>query len=125
MKVPPLHMPICQGPVVSKKIQKNAEDPEEVTDQCNSSYCNLCFKLNEGKSLKCLNSNCNLNSHVICLSKYFLGKGDYVPIEGRCPKCGGTFLWGDIIRKYKGCYNTLDLRINIDSANDFYCSDSD
>lgn len=118
-------MPICQGPVISKKIQKNAEGSKDEISQGVGSYCNICFKPIEGKTLKCLKSICNLNSHVICLSKYFVDNGDYVPIEGKCPKCAGTFLWGDIIKKFKGCYNSLDLKINVDSANAFYSSDSE
>ncbi|XP_018565420.1 structure-specific endonuclease subunit slx1 [Anoplophora glabripennis] len=125
LKVPPLHMPICQGPVISKKLQKTAEGSTDVPDQGHASYCNLCFKPIEGRKLNCLNGRCNLNSHVVCLSKHFVDKGEYIPVEGKCPKCAGTFLWGDIIRKFRGCYNSLDLSINVDSANAFYSSDSE
>ncbi|KAJ8972111.1 hypothetical protein NQ314_000337 [Rhamnusium bicolor] len=95
-KLPPMHMPICFGPVVSKKLQKNTQELKENTINCDniSNYCNICFKPNHGKNLKCLSINCNLNSHIICLSKYFAGNGDYVPIEGKCPKCDKAYLVG-------------------------------
>ncbi|KAJ8982572.1 hypothetical protein NQ317_005043 [Molorchus minor] len=122
-RLPPMHMPICYGPVVSKKLPKTTQESPEKTD--NTNYCNLCFSLVEQKSVKCINGACNLNSHLTCLSKHFLEKGEYVPIEGNCPKCDRTFLWGDIVRKYKGCYSNLDVTINVDLANGFYSSDSD
>ncbi|KAJ8916627.1 hypothetical protein NQ315_000272 [Exocentrus adspersus] len=123
IKAPPMHMPICQGPVVSKKIQKNIESVNPAIVSVGN--CNICFKHNEGRSLKCLNTSCDLSCHVICLSKYFLEEGQYVPVQGRCPKCKGTFLWGDIVRKYKGCYNNLDLQIDVGSVDNLYCSDSE
>ncbi|KAJ8954223.1 hypothetical protein NQ318_005818 [Aromia moschata] len=123
-KLPPMHMPICHGPVVSKKLPNGAQQSIE-NSNCDIAYCNICFSGINGKSVKCINAECNLNSHVICLSKYFTEKGQYVPIEGECPKCRRTFLWGDIVRKYKGCYSELEVKINVDSANDFYSSDSE
>lgn len=111
-------MPVCLGPVKSKKIKK----PNELLSQNDSDptfhYCFICKDLIEpGKELKCLNFNCDLVSHIICLSKCYLSKGQYVPIDGNCPKCKNNFLWGEIIRKYKGCYGEL-------KANE-YNSDSD
>nr|XP_023014784.1 structure-specific endonuclease subunit slx1 [Leptinotarsa decemlineata] len=121
--LPPMHMPICHGPIVSKKLPKSSQELSQTTE-C-SNQCNICFETVEERPLRCLNNNCNLNCHIICLSKYFLQSGEYVPLEGNCPKCDKTFLWGDIVRKYKGCYNNIDVEINIDSANDFYNSDSE
>lgn len=55
---------------------------------------------------------------MICLSKKFLQKGEFIPIEGKCPKCGEIFLWGDLIRKYKGCYENLDITLDCDEIYD-------
>ncbi|KAG5893321.1 hypothetical protein JTB14_000280 [Gonioctena quinquepunctata] len=121
--VPPMHMPICHGSVVSKKIPKSAKELSQASKS--SEVCNVCYKRIEKQPMKCLNSACNLNCHIACLSKYYLQSREYVPVEGNCPQCGKSFLWGDIVRKFKGCYNNLDVEINVNSANDFYESDSE
>lgn len=92
-------MPICYGKVTSKKLQKSSEDRKEIS----SEVCKLCYDPIVTKPLVCLNSKCELVSHIICLSKFYVATGQYVPIEGKCPLCEKQFLWGDIIRKYKGC----------------------
>lgn len=118
-------MPICYGPVISKKIQKKQSLEElSVSLDIEIEYCWICKQRICDKKLTCLNTKCDLISHIICLSKYYLNGGEYVPIEGNCPKCKETFLWGDVIRKYKGCYGTLNLTLNI-NGDDFYDSDSD
>ncbi|VEN34807.1 unnamed protein product [Callosobruchus maculatus] len=121
-KQPPNHMPICHGPVISKKVGslKKGAIEEQVLN-----LCNICYELIDEKQMRCLNLNCDLNSHIVCLSKYFLQPGEYVPVEGKCPKCKHTFLWGDLVRKYKGCYNNLDMELALDNANEFYYSDSE
>ncbi|XP_072385148.1 structure-specific endonuclease subunit slx1 [Diabrotica undecimpunctata] len=121
--VPPLHMPICHGSVISKKIEKSST----TQNSSNSSYkiCDICSLTITGQILKCVNYNCDLNSHVTCLSKKFLKLGEYVPVEGKCPKCEKIFLWGDLVRKFKGCYNNMDLEVTIEDAAEFYMSDSD
>lgn len=115
---PPIHMPICVGPVKSKKIKKLDELSSQNESDTTFYYCFICKDLIEsGKELKCLNSNCDLVSHIICLSKCYLSTGQYVPVDGNCPKCKNNFLWGEIIRKYKGCYGKV-------KTNE-YSSDSD
>ncbi|XP_022911540.1 structure-specific endonuclease subunit slx1 isoform X2 [Onthophagus taurus] len=77
LKIPPIHMPICIGGVISKKVAKQAEnDSNELIS------CVICDKKIEGKALRCLRKSCDLISHVICLSRFFLRLGEYVPIEG-------------------------------------------
>nr|CAH7728731.1 unnamed protein product [Callosobruchus chinensis] len=119
---PPIHMPICHGPVISKKVSsiKKGVIEEQVLN-----LCNICYELINEKQMRCLNLNCDLNSHIVCLSEYFLQPGEYVPVEGKCPKCKDTFLWGDLVRKYKGCYNNLDMELELDNVNEFYHSDSE
>lgn len=115
---PPIHMPICYGNVISKKLNK--ENNSESTPVLQ--ICVVCNELIEGKSLQCLKTNCQAVSHINCLSKRFLEIGEYVPIEGECPKCGEMFLWGDLIRKYKGCSENLDITVN---CNEISGSDSE
>lgn len=118
-------MPICFGSVVSKKLTKSTQemyDPQ--TDSKN--LCNLCFEIIQGKKMKCLNSHCDLIAHVICLSKYFLKSAkEYIPVEGECPRCEKLYLWGDLVRKMKGCYDNLDVEIDVTLADELYCSDTE
>ncbi|CAG9859261.1 unnamed protein product [Phyllotreta striolata] len=125
LKSPPLHMPICHGSVVSKKIDKRIPSENKETTCSLSNICDICQTPISEKDMKCINNNCDAKMHVLCLSNVFLKPGEYVPVEGACPKCHQTVLWGDIVRKYKGCYNTVDVKINLDNANEFYSSDSD
>lgn len=44
---------------------------------------------------------CCESFHIICLSKYFLKKTDQhyiIPIDGSCPSCKKSLLWGEIIQ---------------------------
>ncbi|RZC33641.1 structure-specific endonuclease subunit slx1 [Asbolus verrucosus] len=119
-KTPPMHMPICYGPVISKKLPATSEPSDEKA----TVFCYFC-KGGVEKGMKCLSPDCDVVSHVICLSKCFVKKGEYVPIEGDCPSCNKTYLWGDLVRKYKGCYNNADVLVRADAGDDFYGSDSD
>ncbi|GLV38287.1 nuclease slx1 [Carabus blaptoides fortunei] len=89
-KIPPVHIPICYGPVISKKLKK----PDELTQRPEdtrispSDTCILCNKTVElDKQLKCLFADCPMVGHIVCLSRVFLNIGEYVPVEGTCPKC--------------------------------------
>lgn len=125
-RTPPMHMAICYGPVISKKKGKNVEDEEESSSWSNPiNICDICCKPSEDKLMSCLDNSCNFRSHLICLSKSFLEVGEYVPIEGKCPKCRIDCLWGDLVKKYKGFYRNLDVRINCENGNDFFSSDSE
>ncbi|KAK9887309.1 hypothetical protein WA026_021619 [Henosepilachna vigintioctopunctata] len=123
-RIPPVHMSICYGTVISKKIKK-LEELEGLPEENNfSNICDICFEFSNKKFISCLDSKCNFRSHLICLSKIFLEPGEYIPIEGKCPKCNISCLWGDLIKKYKGCYNNLDIKIDSTNTDCFY-SDSD
>ncbi|KAL3270660.1 hypothetical protein HHI36_021188 [Cryptolaemus montrouzieri] len=124
LKTPPIHMAICYGPVVSKKVNQKPEDDNEVEVFSSFNICDICLNSSNQKLLTCLDNTCNFKSHLICLSKLFLEPGEYIPVEGKCPKCDINCLWGDLIKKYKGCFNNLDVRINFNNGNDFY-SDSE
>lgn len=121
-------MPICYGAVISKKLPKLKCTQEEgcSSQSSGSGLCYECFKLVEEKQkVTCLEPSCSLICHIICMSKYFLSEGQYVPVEGQCPKCKSHYLWGDIVRKYKGCYGNVDLKINVEDASEFYGSDQE
>lgn len=120
-------MPICYGSVVSKKLPKNQESNHNLllNEEKIDVICVICFEKIESKPLICLNPYCSSTSHIICLSKIFCNQGDYIPVEGKCPQCDDIFLWGDIVRKYKGCYSNLNLVINTEIGNDFYNTDSE
>lgn len=106
-------MPICYGNVISKKLSDS-----DAPDQHIDGVCCICRETIVGKPLQCLKKDCMAVSHVICLSQYFLEKGEYIPVEGKCPKCGEVYLWGDLVRKYKGCYGNLDVTINCNDLSD-------
>uniref|UniRef100_A0A2K5NFB9 GIY-YIG domain-containing protein n=1 Tax=Cercocebus atys TaxID=9531 RepID=A0A2K5NFB9_CERAT len=49
--------------------------------------------------LCCPNPGCWLRAHVICLAEEFLREepGQLLPLEGQCPSCEKSLLWGDLI----------------------------
>lgn len=109
---PPLHMPLVFGPVKSKKVQKKdkskvAEGEAESEDD--ELLCCVCFKIVASSDrLQCLSPKCGSVGHTICLSDRFLsGTSNVIPVRGNCPTCGLETLWGDLIRKSKGCYEHL------------------
>lgn len=115
---PPIHMPICYGAVKSVKVSRN-----QLRNSDDLQLCSICYKAIESRKLTCLKSDCTMISHPICLSKFFTSSGNYVPIEGYCPNCNSSFLWGDIIRKANGCYKDLNVDINPIIGDQFYDSD--
>ncbi|KAF7269477.1 hypothetical protein GWI33_017476 [Rhynchophorus ferrugineus] len=124
-KIPPFHMPVCYGPVISKKLPKSIDFSDKFTLK-ETNLCYICFQeIAIGREVNCLNSICSIACHILCMSKLFLSNGEYVPIEGKCPKCHCELLWGDIVRKFKGCYRDKHMEIDIQTTNDIYCSDED
>lgn len=112
-------MTISFGSVISRKAEKKfIEQAGNCEVQINQ--CNLCHNVVQGTPLECLNYLCNFCSHIKCFSKYFLQPGEYIPVEGTCPRCNEQYLWGDLIKRYKGCYNS-DLVIDLTS--NLYFSD--
>lgn len=109
-KKPPSHMIITSGQVISKKIENLSQNCS--SDECDTK-CDLCQNLISEKKLYCLNIFCDLVCHIKCLADIFLEYGEYLPVEGKCPKCDKVLLWGDIVNKYKG-YNNKDITINLD-----------
>lgn len=124
---PPLHMPVCYGKVTTdkaKRIQRSKTDdmlsqnlhlsmPESIS-------CTLCgLAAMEKNSVSCIQPKCSLIAHLICLAKTFCNDGMILPIEGSCPKCRTSVLWGDLIKKRNGCYQYLqEIDANSSSSDD-------
>ena len=36
------------------------------------------------------------------------GSEELVPVQGQCPTCGKEELWGDLIKKKRGCYSHVE-----------------
>ncbi|XP_036081420.1 structure-specific endonuclease subunit SLX1 isoform X4 [Rousettus aegyptiacus] len=49
--------------------------------------------------LCCPHPGCPLRAHMICLAEEFLQEepGQLLPLEGQCPGCKNSLLWGDLI----------------------------
>ncbi|XP_067002796.2 structure-specific endonuclease subunit slx1 [Anabrus simplex] len=105
-RCPPLHMPLAYGPVESKKVAAPQEDAD--LNDMTLSMCSLCYDaVPLSQRMTCLNTKCLLLVHVICLARCFLQGEEMIPVEGDCPSCGVRILWGDLVRKMKGCYSNL------------------
>ena len=115
-----MHMRIVFGLVCIKKKSKLEIKYTEMSKQRESLLeCHLCMKTIENpqrSKINCINPKCILTSHLTCLANQCLTPGQYVPIEGNCPICDTSFLWGDLIRKKNGC-NDLEEYV-IDNCND-------
>ncbi|KAM3727137.1 Structure-specific endonuclease subunit [Dirofilaria immitis] len=103
MDVPlPSHITVQHGAVT--KISTLIPQLQE--EYCVVGTCSLCLKpINSiSEFLRCSASEiCKSHFHMRCLSKYALKVDDeyktsLFPIQGQCPKCGVTYLWGDLIR---------------------------
>lgn len=123
-------MSICRGPVKSKNSK--SFPPRNINEIC--LLCSKSIQSSQSK-LTCLNSNCDLITHITCLADLFLSPGDYLPIEGDCPFCGMNLKWGDLIQKMKRCsqdsvFNPIDDRqysdsrqeVSDDEATDVKCN---
>lgn len=110
-------MPITSGAVIVSKLKNKSF--ENITKVSSQNMCELCFQIIEEKPISCLNIVCDLMCHITCLANISLDLGEYVPVEGKCPKCDEQFVWGDIIKKYKGYGNNADITINLDAEFEF------
>lgn len=102
-------MPITYGKVFIKKsstdIQKNS-DTNSINEKKICYKCNL--DIDDKNTMTCVNPKCNILCHIICFSSYFHADSKHIiPIEGECPSCNAHLLWGDLVRKKKGCYKNL------------------
>lgn len=110
-KLPPSHITVRHGHVVLNKKKKPEEILSQIPNQPDSpGRCAICRSfVNQCDRVSCLNSECSLHCHLICLSQRFVESNQYVPIIGSCPSCKQMMLWGDIVRKFKGIADAIAL----------------
>ncbi|KAM0734178.1 Structure-specific endonuclease subunit slx1 [Formica fusca] len=118
----PLHMPICYGKVMRCKVKSRQRiKTDNILSQESPIFCFFCgSSMVEKDSVACIKPSCLLIAHLICLAKVFSKDRMILPIEGTCPMCKTSVLWGDLIRKKNGCYQDLG-----ETNGDFSFSDSD
>jgi structure-specific endonuclease subunit SLX1 len=120
---PPTHMPLQYGLVISKKVsapQEHSSSDVLSPKSLSAVFCDVCSKEVAGADIvQCLTSDCRMNSHIECLATHFLKSDpDHVlPLEGSCPVCRQEFLWADVIRKLKGCYQNSNLTLHDTTLN--------
>ncbi|XP_074642292.1 structure-specific endonuclease subunit slx1-like [Tubulanus polymorphus] len=103
---PPYHMALAYGLVKTKKVDKPVDEDETARVLMRCKICKRKIKHDDG--LKCIHFNCSMHAHIACLAKHFLGDSQHIiPLNGECPTCRKTMLWGDLIRYKKGCYQNL------------------
>lgn len=100
-------MPIVYGRIAVQKLKNDVNGENE--DIKSAVECFECHSsIAENDLMKCVNPDCQTSGHVICFSRYFLSDDSHIlPVEGKCPSCGIELLWGDLVRKKKGCYKNL------------------
>nr|KAF6441106.1 hypothetical protein HJG63_012282 [Rousettus aegyptiacus] len=103
---PPPHVPLSFGPLAprssaSKCHASTFADTEPQLDQDAKACCSLCAGAlqDEEGPLCCPHPGCPLRAHMICLAEEFLQEepGQLLPLEGQCPGCKNSLLWGDLI----------------------------
>ncbi|XP_054549736.1 structure-specific endonuclease subunit SLX1 isoform X2 [Talpa occidentalis] len=95
---PPPHVPLTFGPpppAAPRCHARPAADPDA------PALCALCARAlqDEEGPLCCPHPGCTLRAHIICLAEEFLQEepGQLLPLEGQCPGCKNSLLWGDLI----------------------------
>lgn len=90
-------------------VRINASKQPHKKVRSRTGKCFLCNEVSEepGFFLNCLRTECRMVSHAQCLAKQFLKdakeeKDQIIPVQGSCPSCHFSLLWGDLIRKYHG-----------------------
>ncbi|KAL2079780.1 hypothetical protein ACEWY4_025524 [Coilia grayii] len=113
---PPSHMPVAFGAVRAKKKRPvgdgvASQEQREEEEQEVKERCKLCLEtVKSSDKLSCFLPSCDTVCHLICLAKHFLKPEDnhLLPVEGRCPGCQRSLLWGNLIRHKNRCYDDLE-----------------
>ncbi|KAG9274172.1 structure-specific endonuclease subunit slx1-like [Astyanax mexicanus] len=106
---PPLHIPLTFGCVRAKKKKQQQEDKE--LEESGWERCLLCRDIVKAEDrLSCFLPLCKMVCHLICLAKHFLKSEPthLIPVEGQCPGCHHSVLWGNLVRHKNGCYGDLE-----------------
>ncbi|XP_028373591.1 structure-specific endonuclease subunit SLX1 isoform X1 [Phyllostomus discolor] len=103
---PPPHVPLAFGPLSPRVLASNRRtnlfaDTEPQPAQDAEAPCTLCARVlqDEEGPLCCPHPGCSLRAHMICLAQEFLQEepGQLLPLEGQCPGCKNSLLWGDLV----------------------------
>lgn len=100
-------MRICYGNIHIKHKSKNTDgcsQPSQINDATTCTICQMLCK-DEESSIEC--PHCKITFHITCLASVFLEAGEFIPINGNCPRCHTRFLWGELIRKKRG-YDVIE-----------------
>ncbi|KAJ8008017.1 hypothetical protein DPEC_G00100370 [Dallia pectoralis] len=115
---PPLHIPVAFGSVRAKK--QKCTETEDGQQEVETDRCVLCRgTVRAADKLTCFYPLCHMTSHLMCLSKHFLKTepAHLLPVEGECPVCCHSVLWGSLIRHKNGCYGDLEENASSSSQN--------
>ncbi|XP_037670482.1 structure-specific endonuclease subunit SLX1 [Choloepus didactylus] len=97
---PPPHVPLAFGPPPPRRAlaPRRQDLPSAGTEAERCTLCTRALQDEEGP-LCCPHPSCPLRAHVICLAEEFLQEepGQLLPLEGQCPGCKNSLLWGDLI----------------------------
>ncbi|XP_003418970.1 structure-specific endonuclease subunit SLX1 [Loxodonta africana] len=100
---PPPHMPLAFGPPPPRGPRRgDVPSVDRESELGAEAHCAVCARTlqDEESPLCCPHPGCPLRAHVICLAEEFLQEepGQLLPLEGQCPGCKNSLLWGDLIR---------------------------
>lgn len=95
---PPSHVPLAFGPPPPRCRATPSTQPDPDPDA--EAHCSLCARgFQDEVPLCCPHPSCSVRAHMICLAEWFLQEepGQLLPLEGQCPGCENSLLWGDLI----------------------------
>nr|CAB3266371.1 structure-specific endonuclease subunit slx1-like [Phallusia mammillata] len=104
---------ICMS--LMHRITKKTQPPTQKKPKGGQNYveCSICscnIVDDDDDKLSCISKECPSTTHLICLAKHFTSKSaphQLLPVEGNCPVCEVSMLWGDLIRETQGFHQYL------------------
>eukprot|EP00730_Choanoeca_flexa_P005693 TRINITY_DN12002_c1_g1_i5.p1 TRINITY_DN12002_c1_g1~~TRINITY_DN12002_c1_g1_i5.p1 ORF type:complete len:279 (+),score=42.07 TRINITY_DN12002_c1_g1_i5:847-1683(+) len=77
---------------------KDGKDSLPIGDA--GSGCASCSKSLAGSDVvECVEVYCSYKAHLECCAQQLLQTNQLVPVQGPCPHCGTTMVWGDVLRR--------------------------